>query len=147
MLHPEIDNPSDFLGVELDPKGEGLKLVGTDGTNERGERTIQICNLNRVDLKINRLRKLEDFIAKINLPFILLRKDLLSMNDFGEVLEVIFDGMDNQANSDKEEHTLLLRSAVTNTSQFSSLVLPRLEVSQQAIVLAVFTEYRALNPF
>lgn len=147
LLHPEIDNPSDFLCVEIDPKREGIKLYGTDGQNDRGEQTIKICNLNRVDLKINRLSKLNDFIKEINFVFKSLADDSIKPENLKKSLMSSFHLMDMSAKDDHTEHTILLRFAMATDAGFAYLVLPRLEASQRAVVLAAFTKYRELNPF
>lgn len=147
LLHPEIDNPSEFMGVKPDPRGKGLKLYGTDGLNERGEQTIEICNLNRESLKINRLGKLKDFIKEINFTFKLLIDEVIAPTDLEEYLIGSFRQMDNDASDNNTEHTMMLRFVMTTDSAFAYLVLPWLELSQRAIVIAAFTEYRTSNPF
>lgn len=146
LLHPEMDNPSSFLGVQLDPKGEGLRLHGLDGPDQRGDRTIQICNLNRKNLKINRLRTLGTFIKGINVVFGLLAANRIEHNDLEHALQIQFRQMDDDAENIFLEHTLLRRYAIDTVAQFSDLVLPLLERNQRGIVQAAFSEYRQRNP-
>ncbi len=145
LLHPEIDDPINFLGVEIDPRGEGLSLIGLDGINQRGDQTIRVTNLNRKNLKINRLRTLNAFISSINTIFGSLAMGHISDEKLELILQIMFRQMDDNAQNIRLQHTLLRRYAVANVAQFSALVLPLLESSQRAIVLTVFTEYRQKN--
>lgn len=146
LLHPELDSPSLFLGVQTDPKGEGLQFYGLDGANQRGELTIQICNLNRKNLKINRLRTLNAFIKGINVVFGLLAAERLEAQHIEHALKIQFEQMDSDVQNIRLEHTLLRRFAIATVGQFSTLVLPLLELAQQPIVLAAFIKYRHSNP-
>ena len=146
LLHPEIDDPIKFLGVEIDPRGEGLRMTGLDGINQRGDQTIQITNLNRENLKINRLRTLRNFIASINTIFHLLITKHIQAEKLEVALQISFHQMDDDVRDVKLQHTLLRRYAVANVAQFSALVLPLLESTQLSIVLAAFTEYRRKYP-
>jgi uncharacterized protein (TIGR02646 family) len=146
LLHPELDNPFLFLGVQTDPKGEGLQLYGLDGANQRGDQTIHICNLNRKNLKINRLRTLSAFIKGINVVFGLLAAGHLEPQHLEHALQIQFEQMDSDVQNIRLEHSLLRRFAIATVGQFSALVLPLLEPTQRPIVLAAFIEYRQNNP-
>ncbi|PHK32431.1 hypothetical protein VF13_38775 [Nostoc linckia z16] len=146
LLHPELDDPSLFLGVEIDLKGEGLQLYGLDGANQRGEQTIRICNLNRKNLKINRLRTLNAFIKGINVVFGLLAAGHLEQQYLERALQIQFEQMDSDIQNNRLEHTLLRRFAIATVGRFSALVLPLLEPAQRQIVRAAFIEHRQNNP-
>lgn len=146
LLHPEIDKPGTFLGFQLDSIGEGLQLYGLDGINQRGQQTINICNLNRKSLKLSRLKTLTGFITGINIVFGLLAGTQLAPENLESALQLQFSQMDDNASNPDLEHTLLRRFAIESTIQFSALVLPLLEPMQQPIVLAAFVKYREMNP-
>jgi len=72
LLHPEVDKPEDFFIFELDPIGEGIRLKGCD-KNGRGEKTIEICALNRQELRLERVENvIEPFKSAIESAFVLL---------------------------------------------------------------------------
>lgn len=146
LLHPEIDDPTRFLGTELDPRGEGVRLFGMDGPGQRGDLTIRICNLNRSDLKINRLRVVNDSVKKINLVFGLLADGSLKRENFEKALILVFGQMDDNFSDIHLEYTLLRQNIIATIAQFSALVLPLLEPNQQLIVQTAFEEYRQNNP-
>ncbi|MGM9506848.1 hypothetical protein ACS5NO_03960 [Larkinella sp. GY13] len=146
LLHPEIDEPLEFLGVIIDPSGEGLRLTGIDGVHQRGEQTIRICNLNRKDLKLKRLQIVDDFINSINAMFALLVENVLSPEKLRDALQICFRQMDANKVNSTFEHTLLRRFVMLNAVNFNTVILPRLESGQRVIVQEAFNEYYLSRP-
>lgn len=147
LLHPELDEPDTYLSVQIDPSYEGLELTGADGPRQRGEQTIQICNLNRKNLKVNRLRVVTQLVSEINRLFSQLAEGLLAFGHLSASLTILFRQLDDNAHNNYLEHTLLRRYVVQNEHQFDSLMKPLLEPTQWPIVQAAFTKYRQSNPF
>ncbi|WP_439558250.1 hypothetical protein [Dyadobacter sp.] len=141
LLHPEIDNPELFLGVHIDSAREGLKLFGLDGTDERGDETIRICNLNRTDLNLRRLKTLNFFIKGVNAVFAYAIANRLDDKALLEAIDLQFKQMDDDKVDEKSEHTLVSRYAMRNGRNFADLVLPLFETSQRQIILAAFEKY------
>jgi len=84
LLHPEIDrNPEVFFSFKIRDDKNGIDIVGTDKLN-RGEKTIEICNLRRKDLGLNRLQEVYyNFKQNIKLIFDLNALGKLSNEDVG----------------------------------------------------------------
>ena len=121
LLHPEIDNPVDFLGFSID--SIGVSIVGLE---ERGIQTIKICNLNREYVRLARKQNvLDDFIGFINTIFELNRQGKLS--SLSSAFKIAFDSANNKAQNSKLEHTLLRQFMLKNQESFDSIVLPQLE--------------------
>lgn len=146
LLHPEQDDPDQYLKVELDPKGEGIKLSGIDGQNQRGEQTIRITNLNRTSLKVNRLRTLSGLLKGIKTIFGLLAERVIELENIETGLSLIFQQVDQDAADEHQQHTIVLRQAVASSGQFAKVVLPLLDPEIQSAVQAAFTKYRLNNP-
>lgn len=87
LLHPEIDNPTPFLGAAIDPQKKGICVVGLDGANQRGEKTINICKLNRTDLKLKRLTAVNEIVNSINKTFAQLIDGVITGEKFERALE------------------------------------------------------------
>ena len=146
LLHPEVDDPALYLSIELDPAGEGVKLTGIDQQERRGETTIRICNLNRKDLKLERLAVLDTFIAAITNVFRLLADGLLPVEHFGKALSLCFKQVDDDSLNPQITHTFIRTTWMANTANFDTIVLPRLLAGQQAIVQQAFQQYIQANP-
>lgn len=141
LLHPELDEPDGYLGVQLDPKGEGIQLKGIDGLNQRGDQTIAICNLNRIDLQMKRLTTLKSFIKEINTVFLMYMKGLLLPEHFSRELFDVFRRMDVAKVSPKKEHTLLRQYVMATEKQFAAVVIPCLKSNQQQLIMMAFSAY------
>lgn len=141
LLHPEIDNPSDYLGVKLDSQGEGIILTGIDGSNQRGDQTIQICNLNRKELKLKRLRVVDEFIKCINLQFIAVKDGLLPPKNLSKALVHCFKFMENDKENMKLEFSFIRYFIMETPQNFNLIILPCLEQGQRKFVQKVFLQY------
>jgi uncharacterized protein (TIGR02646 family) len=53
LLHPEINEPADYLAFEIDAHKQGIRIKGID-VDGRGDKTIAICKLNRQELLLDR---------------------------------------------------------------------------------------------
>ncbi len=142
LLHPEIDNPAQFLTFRIGHDKKGIEIVGIDTTTQRGQQTIKICNLNRDDLQLARLKNvIEPILNSINNMFELLRKETIVNSKLGDALGIVFkQAFENSLNTSKE-HTLLRQTVVKNINSFDELIVSQLEPNQKLIVKTAFQSY------
>ena len=143
LLHPEIDNPTQYLNFKVDLHGQGIEIIGLDGANERGEWTIKICNLNREYLKLARKKNvIDEFVFLLNTYFELWLNNLLSIDDLPKALILAFEEMTEKSKNIELEHHLLRNCIVKNEISFQRLIISQLQVNQQFIVQAAFAAYQ-----
>ncbi|MGN7886459.1 hypothetical protein [Dyadobacter sp. 22481] len=142
LLHPEIDDPSKFLGAKIDDKLKGINLIGTDGKNMRGERTINICNLNRSDLQIARLKLVKGFAKSIIGVFEMLKNGIIQNENLQQVLNIQFSQFKEDANDIEAEYTFVSSFILSDVDNFRTIVLPLLVAEIRPIVLKAFTNYK-----
>jgi uncharacterized protein (TIGR02646 family) len=143
LLHPEIDNPVNYLNFKIDLHGEGIEIMGIDGINERGEQTIKICNLNRENLKLARKKNVVDeIISVITTYFELWANNFLSIEDLPKALLLAFEEMNEKSENIELEHHLLRSCIVSDTTKFQQLITVLLPENQQIIVQEAFEEYK-----
>lgn len=127
LLHPEIDDPQAYFAFEIDPKKEGILIVGIDNEG-RGKKTIEICQLNRTDLKKSRkdaitsglvnhlITALTDY-AEGNEDEMLLSKQFI--RHYHTVTKV--------AQKPTEQYTLLWKYTTDSVNNFEQIVVPLIE--------------------
>ena len=143
LLHPEIDNPENYLSFKIDLQGQGVQIIGTDGVNERGEQTIKICNLNREYLKLARKKNvIDEFVFLLNSYFELWSNDLLTTDNLLKALTLGFEEITEKGKNVELEYYLLRNCIVKNEQLFTDLIVQQLEPSQQTIVLEAFKAYK-----
>jgi uncharacterized protein (TIGR02646 family) len=141
LLNPEIDKPELFFEFELDKSGEGIRLKGID-TNGRGVRTIEICKLNRQELRLHRQRDVIDpFVEAIEASFA--KRARAELDDKGLIAEIRTEliALERHSKNIKKTHTFLRLFIILDEQKFVSIVLPFLNVSIRPIVLAGFNNY------
>jgi uncharacterized protein (TIGR02646 family) len=143
LLHPEVDRPEDFFTFKLDPRGEGIRIVGIDPSG-RGQRTIEICLLNRKEIKLDRVeRVVDEFKDAIH--------SLFAQHESGEITESQLADMiiqnirllKQRSLSDDKTHTYLRKHIVASSNNFKAILIPFLRKNVQNIVLEA---YRAIEP-
>jgi uncharacterized protein (TIGR02646 family) len=145
LLHPEIDNPTQYLSFKIDLHGQGIEIIGIDGVNERGEQTIKICNLNRENLKLARKKNvIDEFVFLLNSYFDLWSNDFLTIDDLPKALVIAFQEMTEKSKNIELEHHLLRNSIVKNETSFQRLIISQLQENQKVIVQAAFKEYQKI---
>lgn len=140
LLHPEIDNPEDYLGFEFQV-GE-VKLVGIDSQN-RGKMTILICNLDRDDLKTNWYDKFGEYLVDLERSFLIFssnnNQNELKNNIFGS-LQKIYDWLGNS----KKQYIFLHRFIYQN---FKTIFAPPILPSEVCPKLhEIYDEFYKNNP-
>ena len=147
LLHPEIDNPKNFLGFRLNTKKIGVDIVEIDSKingKSRGSETIRILNLNRKYLRLSRFDKVSKFIKGAVNTMFKLRKDNLLCSDYDLKLALIstFQGLKDKSDDHKTEHTLLFWFGISTIERFNELICPLFEdKNQQEILYETFKVY------
>jgi len=119
--HPEIDDPKQYFKFEIDPENEGIRLRGI---NNRGSETINICKLNRYELKIHRGNVIKDFVDNLSMvAFLNQRNNDAVVSGLFQMFNVF-----KQKSQHKEfEHLMLKEYAMASVWNFTEIVLPFVE--------------------
>lgn len=142
LLHPEIDDPRKYLSFEIDAKKRGIALKGIDEVTKRGEETIRICHLNRIELLLKRQETIiKPVIDNIRRAFGLLSKGTITAPQFFDELTEFMNSLVVDSQDPKLSFTLLRERIIDNKNDFIVLVASQLENSQQEIVLAFLNNY------
>ena len=140
LLHPEIDIEFDsFLAFKINDKKAGIDIEGIDDL-KRGEETIKICNLNRENVKVNRLEAVYQ-------PF---KEKLIGIFDaepddshLFRFLNVVFIREEEKSKDETKTHTLLRKFIVHNVDTFSQHFAPYLDnEKQRTLVVEAFKRYK-----
>lgn len=131
ILHPKIDNPETFLDFRIDNKFTGIEITGKDIIdscyNGRGYTTIEICDLNRNDLKLDRYKKVVvEIIDAIENTFRLLQLCEVPLSKYEKAFCIHFDKIKQKSKQADLEHTLL-RKIITNKNKFTDIVCRAIE--------------------
>lgn len=141
LLHPEIDNPEKYFDFVIDPDGEGIRISGIDA-NGRGNATIEICLLNRQELKIERQRNvILSFKKPILAAFGKRIGGSFSEDQLIDMIQFQIGILIDNANDESYSHTLLRKFIVKNEINFASLVLPFLPYEIRRIVFTAFKNF------
>lgn len=144
LLHPEVDkDPTVYFSFKISDKKEGVEIVGIDA-EDRGNTTIDICNLNRTELKLKRLEAvyygMKQVISNI---FEYNASGLLPDNKLGEALVLAYKDIEAKAQDDKLTHTMLRRFIIADAANFEQYFSPYLEnESMRAIAVQAFKNYK-----
>jgi uncharacterized protein (TIGR02646 family) len=143
LLHPEIDNPTQYLNFKIDLHGQGIEIIGIDGVNERGDQTIKICNLNREYLKFARKKNVVDkFVFFLNTNFELWANNIISNEDLPKALILAFEQLNEESKDIELEHHLLRNYIIKDETSFKRLIISQLEKKYQVIAEESFKEYK-----
>jgi uncharacterized protein (TIGR02646 family) len=146
LLHPEIDDPRQYLAFEEDIKKRGILIKGVNIDN-RGEATIRICNLNRDAVIISRSRDaLYSLLQSVDLCFKYLADELLQAEDLSRALKKIFEQAEDNARNPEMPHTLLWWFITSTAEAFAAIIGPLISIAEQReLVLEAFRQYKAGN--
>ncbi|WP_139958221.1 HNH endonuclease family protein [Flavicella sediminum] len=138
LLHPEIDNPEDFFDFFLDPNGEGIRIRGIDN-DDRGKKTIEICRLNRQELRLERVENvINPFKQAIESSFVMWGNGSFNQAQFEQQILFQLNQLITNAGSVESTHTLLRKFVMKSHQNFSAIVLPFLNKKIRNVVLAAF---------
>ncbi len=126
VLHPEIDNPKEYFDFQIAEDHEGIEIIGIDSIKHdkykgRGDATIKICDLNRTELKIDRLKIIEEIIDNFNKTFRILQLYKVPKEKYIKALNIYFDKIKRNAEQKELEHTLL-RKIITDKNKFDKII-------------------------
>jgi uncharacterized protein (TIGR02646 family) len=142
LLHPEVDHPEKYLAFEIDPNGEGIRLVGIDAEG-RGDRTIRICLLNRKEVTLDRVeRVIDEFKDAIQCLFVQLQEHELTEVEFREGIIHHLNLLKAKSLREDKTHTYLRKYILASVDNFEKIVLPFLEAKVRKIVLEAFKSER-----
>ena len=145
LLHPEIDTkPEEFLSFQISEDKNGIDIVGID-EKKRGEKTIEICNLNRKDLRLNRLEAVYyNCKQKIKFIFLLNATGQLENGKLEEALMLTFEDIEAEAKDETLTHNLLRRFIIKSVKNFTDYFAPYLDSPEQRdIVIQAFKNYKS----
>lgn len=131
VLHPKIDNPQEYFDFKIDDNFTGIKIIGIDKVNDsrfgRGDKTIDICDLNRKILKIDRYRKvISDIVIILQKTFRLLQLCDVPLCKYEKAFSIEFKVITIKANQTDLEHTLL-RKIITDKNKFIEIICKAIE--------------------
>ncbi|MDI9866004.1 hypothetical protein QM480_16805 [Flectobacillus sp. DC10W] len=118
-------------------------MIGIDGIGGRGDKTINICNLNRQSLLLNRLDYINDYVnTKIKKIFAKLSKGSISNETFREDMKELFQELDSHKTDEKRTFTLLRWFVMESADNFHKLAISNLSRNEQEVALAFFKAYK-----
>lgn len=145
LLHPEIDkNPEDHLEFKISDDRTGIEIVGIDSA-KRGKTTIKICNLNRNDLKINRLESVYyNMKQRINDILYLNSQNILPDENIEAALVLVYKEIEQDSENETLTHTLLRKFLIKNAVNFENHFSPYLENdASREIAVQAFRNYKS----
>ncbi|MGK4567047.1 hypothetical protein [Flavobacterium sp. 3HN19-14] len=128
LLHPEIDkHPEAYLSFEPSDDKNGVSILGIDDKG-RGKKTIEICNLNREDLRLKRLKDVYYHMKhEINRIFEMNADGYIPNDKLSDCLVVLYKGFEKQSTDISLTHTLLRKFLVLNSKNFETFFAPYLD--------------------
>jgi hypothetical protein len=145
LLHPEIDKkPEEYLTFKISDDKNGVSIVGID-KHGRGHKTIEICNLNRNDLRLNRLTVVFYPMKQIiKLIFDLNVQGKLPDEHVGNALKAVYKQFESESSNVSLTHTLLRKFVILNSENFENHFLPYLGTeAEKSIALEAFKAYKS----
>ena len=140
LLHPEIDDPKIHLTFKIAPKCEGIDL---GFVTNRGEETIRICDLNRKELQVDRLRCIREKIYEdLIRTFKRLTDGKITNEDFKDRLKEQLEVYKDKALDEKTEYTLLWWFIMDSIQNFKMFIFPIIKGENEQLILeAVYNKY------
>lgn len=143
LLNPEIDkNYPSYFSFQINSEKTGMELLGID-EEERGDKTIGICNLNRLVLQLNRLEVFYNYRSKINQVFDLIASGQMEEDRIQDALFLVFAEMNRESLDDMRKFTLLSRVVMSSAENFEKIFSPYIEnENQREIAIQIFKNYK-----
>lgn len=147
LLHPEIDEPKNHLGFEVNSKNKGIDVIPTDlkttSSISKASETIRVCDLNRESLQLNRLGCVINCI-KDDLTYIFKLKEDNILDTNKKLIIALKRKLEiykNNALDEKKQYTLLWWYIMESIKNFKQLVLFNFDNNKQNILEAVYKKY------
>jgi uncharacterized protein (TIGR02646 family) len=138
LLHPEVDKPEDFFEFEIDKKKEGIRIKGID-KDKRGENTIDICLLNRQELRLERVENvINHFKISVESVFAMHQDGEYSEAEFVNQVLLHIKILVKNSTNEKSTHTYLRKYIVKSNDNFKNIVIPFFPVKLRKIVFEAF---------
>lgn len=138
LLHPEKDNPEDFFEFEIDSEGVGIRIKGIDDDG-RGDKTIEICALNRQELRLERVEKVIDsFKIAIECIYTMHEDGEYSLEEFVDHVILQIKILVKHSKNEKATHTFLKKYIVADINNFEKIVIPFFPVKFKNILLEAY---------
>jgi len=132
LLHPEIDQPEQFFS--FNSKGE---IKGTD-IEDRGKKTIEICNLNRRNLKYRRQKALDFFVTPIKDILLAFNSNDIDSEGLKALLRLFFNRL-RFWQSTSEEFSLY---GLYTFEHFNKIIVPLLPSAYRKMVREAFLLFK-----
>lgn len=144
LLHPEYDNVTNMFQFEIDDEKKGIKIVGKDALG-RGQATVIICQMNRPEIRLDRLDTVVYPIKKTLLAMLKQlshgRKTIQQIRDeVNTLLQKLYD----DSKDPKLNHTYLRGYIVESEKNFSEIVIPFMPNSLRGVLLKAYQNYRPI---
>ncbi len=136
ILHPEFDNPTEFLRFQMNDK-QLIEICGKD-EQKRGETTIGICDLNRDNLLIQRQLVIQGFVSIIRKTFKFATAYSIPENKIIKLLSIDFEQFNDEIYNEKNEFILLRNFIFENADNFISIVAPYFSENQGVLIANAF---------
>lgn len=133
LLHPEIDQPEQFFS--FNNKGE---IKGTD-IEDRGKKTIEICNLNRRNLKYRRQKALDFYVTPIKDMLVAFNSNAIDSEGLKALLKHTFNRLRNWQ-STSEEFSLYGQYTF---GHFNKIIVPLLPKAYRKMIKEAFALFKA----
>lgn len=135
LLHPEVDrNFFQYFTFTFDDNYPGIFIKGVD-LEGRGEKTIEICNLNRESLRMARVLIVDEFITNLETIFYSRAIGEIDDAELKSQFHFLLKGLVRLALDKHASHTLLRRYIVQNKICFKQIVLRRIRNSKLARIM------------
>ena len=126
LLHPEVDDPKPCFTFT-----KNGSIRGIDG-NDRGRKTIEICDLNRENLKYRRQKILDNLVEQIEDILMLFLEERINSTNLKIALRNVFVKIENRC-MPQNEFSLFTTYI---KEHFNTMVLPLLNTPKQRTAVA-----------
>lgn len=145
LLNPEQDVLQNMFVFEVDNEKSGIKIVGNDQAN-RGQATINICQMNRQEIRIDRLRSV---VYPIKKSLISLLKQLSiggkSIEQIRDEVNSLLQKLYDDAKDFELDHTYLRNYIMESENNFNGIVIPFMPKPLQKVLLTAYNNYSPID--
>ncbi|MCO7185001.1 hypothetical protein NH341_06160 [Tenacibaculum sp. XPcli2-G] len=144
LLNPELDVIDDVFEFEVDSEKKGISMKGKDQLG-RGQATIDICQMNRPEIRVDRLRSVVYPIRKVLLALLKQlstgNKDIQQIkNEVNSLIQKLYD----DANDPELDFTYLRSYIIHNSKNFDDIVIPFMPIRIKEVLITAFQNYKPI---